>query len=289
MPKKILKLLIILLVFIVLGFLTYRSLSVITTREDAERQVIGNINDYELTIKDFMEDSGLRYRMVRPYLSKDPVKIKEEIIDKLMTKNVLLQEAQRLSLDKEKAFMREIEAYWQQALLKMLIKNKTEEISKLVTVGEREMKNEYQLMKRKLFGEIIIFFNESPAKKLSKSGDNFDGVKENILSSGETIICHGPSWWTLGDLHRSLEDILFSLSPGEISNPVKIDREWVVARLLKEEERPVAPFKDIVLNIKTDMYNRKIEKGLEEWIDGLKKEATVKINKDVLDSIEIDY
>jgi hypothetical protein len=76
--------------------------------------VIAVINDYELTAADFE----------RERLS-DPIKPKEELLEDIIVKKIMLQEAQKQDFDKGEAFMREIERYWEQALLKLLIEKKT--------------------------------------------------------------------------------------------------------------------------------------------------------------------
>jgi hypothetical protein len=62
--------------------------------------------------------------------ASDAVKAKEDALDKLITKKILLQEAQRESFDKDQKFMKEIERYWEQALLKLLINKKIDDFSK---------------------------------------------------------------------------------------------------------------------------------------------------------------
>lgn len=82
-----------------------------------EEKVIAKINNYNMTAEDF-RDSARAVSGTR-----------EEVLDQLITKNILIQEAQKENFDKDKAFMKEIERYWEQALLKILIKKKTAEFS----------------------------------------------------------------------------------------------------------------------------------------------------------------
>ena len=62
-----------------------------------ERAVIARINNYDLTVSDFEDEVA------------NPDKSKEEALDELITKKILLQEAQRESFDKDAKFMKEIE------------------------------------------------------------------------------------------------------------------------------------------------------------------------------------
>jgi len=104
-------------------------------REKAkEGRLLAVINNYKMSVGDF-------YRDVRPILknkllTEDPRKEKRQILEELIQKEILIQEAQRLNLDKEKDFMREIEQYWKQALIKSLILKKQNEFA-----GEEQMDN----------------------------------------------------------------------------------------------------------------------------------------------------
>lgn len=107
----------------------------------AEEKVIARINRYTMTVDDFKDEA----RLVAPnrYVGGDPAKVKEILLDEMITRKLLLEEAQRENFDKDKKFMKEIERYWEQALLKLLIKKKTEEVAEQVTVSDDEIRREY--------------------------------------------------------------------------------------------------------------------------------------------------
>ncbi len=65
-------------------------------------------------------------------------------IDRLLEKELLLQEAQRQGLDREKDFMKSIESYWEQALLRLLLEKKSKEISGLIHVYDNEVEEYYR-------------------------------------------------------------------------------------------------------------------------------------------------
>ena len=90
-------------------------------------KIIARINNYEMTVDDF--EGEARLLEGNKYFSKDPAKAKEDLLNELIKKQLLIQEAQRQNFDKDKAFMKEIDRYWEQALLKLLIKKKIKELS----------------------------------------------------------------------------------------------------------------------------------------------------------------
>lgn len=106
-----------------------------------DNRVVAQVNDYRMSVED------LRYELDNtPY--DDAVLLetqegREEYLDRLLEKEILLQDAQRQGLDREKDFMKSIENYWEQALLKILLERKSKEISGLVHVYEDEVKEYY--------------------------------------------------------------------------------------------------------------------------------------------------
>ena len=104
-------------------------------------KVLAKINNYDLTTEDFRDEA--RLSLARQYPLGESDKAKEDLLDEMIVKKLLIQEAQAHNFDKDRAFMKEIERYWEQALLKLLIKNKVQEFSQNVTVGEDEVEKEY--------------------------------------------------------------------------------------------------------------------------------------------------
>jgi len=93
---------------------------------DSGADIVAEINKYKMTVEDFRDEA--RLTAATKYLPADREKAKEELLDEIITKKVLLEEAQRQNFDKNKPFMKEIERYWEQALLKLLIKKKMGEL-----------------------------------------------------------------------------------------------------------------------------------------------------------------
>jgi len=67
-----------------------------------------------------------------------------DYINRLLEKEILLQEAQKKGLDREKEFMRSIENYWEQALLRLLLQKKSNEIPGLIHVYDNEIDEYYR-------------------------------------------------------------------------------------------------------------------------------------------------
>jgi len=167
-------------------------------KEDTE--VVARISNYRLTVGDFKDEAAFTF--IREDLMSSPSEAKERVLENIITKKVLLQEAQKENFDKDKAFMKEIERYWEQALLKLLVKEENEKLSRDVIITQDEIKREYEEM-------------------LKEEGEGIGTLEQN--------------------------------APG----------------------------------IKKDIYQKKIQKALNEWVENLRKKASVKVNREVLEKIDI--
>jgi len=113
-------------------------------RRKASEKVVATINNYKMTVEDFNYESKEIFHMGR--LVGHMPDTKEEILDALIVKEVLLQEAEKKDLDKDKEFLRSIEMYWEQTLIKNLMKKKFVDIQNKVTVYEEEVIDYYHNM-----------------------------------------------------------------------------------------------------------------------------------------------
>lgn len=107
-----------------------------------DKRVLARIDGYEMTVDDFDYEK-------KPFLSylgsgEEPSEAKERVLDQLINRQILLQEAQKMDLDKDKGFMREIENYWKQVLVISLLREKTEEFAREAQVTGDEIEREYE-------------------------------------------------------------------------------------------------------------------------------------------------
>ena len=65
-----------------------------------------------------------------------PVELKANVLEEMITNQLLVEEAQRMNMDKSPALMREIEAYWRQSLVKAVLDAKSKEFSSVAGVSD---------------------------------------------------------------------------------------------------------------------------------------------------------
>jgi hypothetical protein len=87
---------------------------------------------------------------------KDTPRAREAFLDNLITRKLLVKEAQRQGLDRKKDFLRSIENFWEQSLVKIVIDKKTSQIAKDEGISTIETEGDYNLWVEKLKDETRI-------------------------------------------------------------------------------------------------------------------------------------
>lgn len=78
---------------------------------------------------------------------------KKEFLDTFISRKLILKQAEILGLDKEPEFLKDIQLFWEQSLLKRTLANKIKELSIQLSVDDKEIQSYYQAHKDKQFVE----------------------------------------------------------------------------------------------------------------------------------------
>lgn len=103
-----------------------------------DKIVLAKINNYEITFDEFNEEFN-----ESSYAADATVESKKDFLHNLINRKLILQDAQKKGLDKDKSFLKMIERFWEQSLLKLAIDKKTKEIAGSVMVNDREIEEAY--------------------------------------------------------------------------------------------------------------------------------------------------
>jgi len=109
----------------------------------APQQAVAKVNKYTITVDDFNHETGFMRPVFRNFSSIPPMELKLGILDELINRELLLEEAQKINIDKDPEFMRQIENFWRLSLIKRLLKHKLTEIEAVTTVSDEQVKAEY--------------------------------------------------------------------------------------------------------------------------------------------------
>lgn len=139
--------------FIVLAIYSSRA-------KEPPREILARVNDYVMTVKDFKDE--IKYS---PYAGDDTLDM-QNLLDLAVRRELLIQEAQRQGLDREKTFMKTIERHWKQTLIKELLDKETQRIYK--SVSEDKQQEAMSDWMEKLIKEADIEIHKEVLEELKK-------------------------------------------------------------------------------------------------------------------------
>lgn len=88
------------------------------------KEIVAKVNNYEITKDEFdreFRESG--------YGRSNTPASRKEFLNNLIDRKLILQDAQQQGLDKEAGFLRMIEKFWEQSLLKVALDKKIKEVT----------------------------------------------------------------------------------------------------------------------------------------------------------------
>jgi hypothetical protein len=177
-------------------------------------------------------------------------------VDSLVVRQLLLDEAQRLGIDKEKAFTTSLKDYYEQTLIKVLTDRKLQTLT--ADVQENAV-DQYLGSSAKIFT-----FTRIPVE---------DGEAMDHQKSQNRVL--------FDDLSESLRLVLASLQPGEEVLQFETGTESGIIRLDTIEKaegvEAVAYDRERVRESLVD-YQKSLE--LDRWIKGLRSKASIVVYKE---------
>ncbi|MBW1681262.1 MAG: hypothetical protein JRF59_08325 [Deltaproteobacteria bacterium] len=111
-----------------------------------KEEILARINDYELPLKVY--ETQLRQDLELKNDFKLTEGAKRDFLERMIRKELLIQEAVRLRLDREEDFVRAIERYWESTLIRSLMERKGREIMDRTVVTEEEIRARYEKIRR---------------------------------------------------------------------------------------------------------------------------------------------
>ena len=164
-----------------------------------------------------------------------------------ITRKILVQEAQRIGIDKEDSFRRSLKDYYEQSLVKVLTDRKLVELK--VSVSEKDI--DRYLSK---FGYIFTF-TRFPVE---------DGKVKEDSGYQSTVL--------FDELSATLRLLLTEFSPDESAKQFETGTEISVIRLDKIESAavPVA-MKPDRNRVREQLENHQRSLAIDRWINGLQK------------------
>jgi len=278
----------------------------------AQDKMVAVVNNEIITQKDlndFLNFMRMQYarELDGKALEEKVNSVKQDLLQRLIEDRIMLQQAKNEKIIIEpsrlKAKINEIKRRYalesdferdlaKQGLVQADLENKIREQMLTFSIVEMKVRNKvairpeevtdfYEQNKRKFIKPeerlltVIILQDESAAKSLSyylRLGEKLESLAARYTFTVDTlIVSQGQS------LRSEIEDTVFKLGMAEVSNPVKIDRQYYIFRLdeiLGSRQLDLAESQE---KIQAYLFEKKQQEGLTNWLDELKKQSYIKI------------
>ncbi len=80
-----------------------------------------------------------------------------------------------------------------------------------------------------------------------------------------------------GYMTKEIDEVLFSLTPQELSQPVKTKLGYYIFKLEDKEPQTITSLKEAEIKIKSILFVQKFNERFKKWIKGLKEDAYISI------------
>lgn len=208
-----------------------------------------SVNDRIISEKEF-EKMSLR----KPsYMSR------EQFVESVIEKQLLIQEAIRMDINKEESFRSSVENFYEQSLIKILLDRKLSSLVVDVTNDE--------IAKYETFIQNKVFLT----KKIYPSLKDAQEKTNEIVQKIETDFIN---------LSDDLKFVVLILAKGESSKPKAKGMEGIVVYTLDDVQRMEKPETGVleafdIKRVSLFIQDKKKEQLLDEWTDKIRESAEI--------------
>ena len=246
-------------------------------------EVLAKVNGKVITTEDFKKEEVKLPEYVKASL--EDKEGKKKFLDNLITRELILQKAEKSGLEKDESVVSKLEEIKKTLLIEALLKK---EIEGKAAFTEKEAEEYYNSHKdefkdgEKVKVSHIMVKTEKEAgdilKKLAKK-ESFEALAKKY-SMGPTASKGGDlGYLERGTVVPEFEDAAFKLKKaGELSPVVAAGSGYHIIKLLERKDAEAQPFDKVKDRIVTMQAKKKQKELFEAFVASLKKEAKLEIN-----------
>ncbi len=220
--------------------------------------------------------------------NKDNVTIdeKKQIIKSLMTRYLILQQSSVQALKNDEDIIAKVMVYENNLIVNRFVKD---QVDKKVTVTDKELRKYYNLNTHefrtnpKVQARAILLKTKEEAEKILyrlRKGEDFGKLAQDFSIDPFTA-SDGGSMAILekgkGKVFTQIEEVLFDLKPGEISDVVETAFGFNILSVDEVFPSELKPFEEVREQIKRSILQQKKAQAFEEMSNRLQRDAEIKI------------
>jgi len=139
------------------------------------------------------------------------------------------------------------------------------------------------------FRQIVTRTREE-ADNLQKRLVQGGAMAATVAESSKVPVSAGTSeagWFAKGDLDESIEKVVFPLPVGKVSGVVETPYGFHIFEVLGRKPEGVRSLHEAMREIETKLLSERVEAFYSEWLQGLRRAISVKIDQELLKELEL--
>jgi hypothetical protein len=212
-----------------------------------KKDILVTINGHAISRNDIQEKGG----------AGSHHEIGNDFLDAVISKQLLIEEAQKLNIDQEPNFRKELQNFYEQSLIKVLLERKNTSLQ--VHVSDQEVEN-YLNSLGLTYTFRLLKTIETPSIDILKQ-------------KGELISAR------FEDMSENLQLALAGLKPGEITMMFETGNENYAVLLEKKEGTTKKSSSMDPLRVRKILEEHKRGQEINNWINNLRKSASINIHQ----------
>jgi peptidyl-prolyl cis-trans isomerase C len=252
-----------------------------------DSKIVAEIDGEKITLSEFNRELDKIPMEVKMFVATQMGK--RNYLERLIMKRLLIKEAKKENIEKEKEFQERLSEIKDQLLIEMLLKKK---LVQDVKIDEGEIKKYYEAHKEefKKPEEIntrhILLKTEEEAKqvqeRLTKGEDFIELAKRYSIDPSAKTTGGEIGFHPRGSLVPEYEEEAFKLKRvGQVSGIVKTRFGYHIIRLEGVKPPSYATYEEVKELIRQKLIQEKQGQLLENYINELKKNAKIKVNEEI--------
>jgi peptidyl-prolyl cis-trans isomerase C len=257
-------------------------------KEDGK--VLATIDGEKITLEEFNKElDRIPANMKMLVLTQSG---KQSFLDRYVVKRLLMEEAKKANIEKDKDFQDRLSDIREQLLIESLLKKK---VATNINPSEQELKDYYEKNKEKfktgqeVDTRQILVKTEKEAReirgKLDKGEDFADLAKRYSIDPSAKATGGEIGFHAKGTLVPEYEAVAFKMTKvGQISAPVKTQLGYHIIQLQGIKPPAYTPYEEVKEFIKQRIAQERQNEVLEKYVTDLKSKAKITVNAEMLKS-----
>jgi len=252
-----------------------------STTAGKNAKVIATVNGAKITSDDFDREVKALPEYIRAMA--DTPQGKKEMVDTLVMRELILQQAAKDGVDKSKDVEEKLAELKKRIIVDTYLKKKVESESK---ISDEELKKFYeQNMEKFKSGEQIrashiLVKSEPEAQAILdqlKKGANFEELAKTKSADASAAKGGDLGWFGKGNMVPAFEKAAFSLKEGQLSGIVKSDFGFHIIKLTGIRAAGTRAFDEVKEQIKSAIMPQKQQQVFMKLKEDLKKGAKIEL------------